>query len=346
MARGADVTQHDDVVPTPSARPGAIGFGTLTPMEITGAYVSFTEVTPDGHDAYNRWHLFDHLPEQYRLPGIAHGQRWAVTSVLAAEPPLDRVHYVTLYLLTEPFEENVQAFWALGRELADAGRFDDHRVSHLNGALRIRDRRTAPANPLDPRAVPFAPHRSVRVVLDGTDAGLDAAVGTWTFDGVDTIAGRTLTVTWSEAFAREPPEEARGRAAFDAVLATIDPFDPTPNRRPGHHTVTPRIIVDDPAAQVAFLRDAFGATGDVPDGRPAEVRFGDSLLLVSDGGGLRDRQPAFLYVYVDDVDAVHERAVAAGAETVEAPLETPYGDRRATVRDPFGNVFQIAAHGR
>jgi uncharacterized glyoxalase superfamily protein PhnB len=316
-------------------------------MEITGAYVSFTEVTPDGHGADNRWHLVDHLPEQYRLPGIAHGQRWAVTTVLTAEPPLDRVDYVTLYLLTEPFEQNVRDFWALGKELADAGRFDDHRVSHLNGALRIRDQRTAPPNPLDARAVPFAPHRSVRVVLDGTDGGdgeggVDGAVGAWAFDGVDTIAGRTLTVTWSEAVAPRPAAVAPGSAAFDAVLRTIDPFEPTPNRRPGHHTVTPRIVVDDPAAQVAFLRDVFGATGDVADGRPAEVCIGDSLVLVSDGGGLRHAQPAFLYVYVDDVDAVHRRAVDAGAETIEAPLETPYGDRRATVRDPFGNLLQIA----
>lgn len=314
-------------------------------MDITGAYVSFTEVAADGHDAYNRWHLYDHLPEQYRLPGIAHGQRWAVTSVAVADPPLDRVDYVTLYLLTEPFDDNVRAFWALGRELAAAGRFDDHRVSHLNGALRIRDRRTAPPNPLDARAVPFAPHRSVRIVLDGTGVAagdVDGAVGTWTFEGVDSIAGRTLTVTWSEAIAPQPADQAGAGAAFDAVLRTIDPFDPTPHRRPGHHTVTPRIIVDDPAAQVAFLRAVFGATGDVADGRPTEVCIGDSLVLVSEGGGIRDAPPAFLYVYVDDVDTVHRRAVDAGAETIEPPLETPYGDRRAMVRDPFGNLFQIA----
>ena len=52
--------------------------------------------------------------------------------------------------------------------------------------------------------------------------------------------------------------------------------------------------------------------------------------------------PAFLYVYVDDAGTTYERAVAAGATTIEAPLDTPYGDRRAMVRDPFGNVFQIA----
>ena len=53
--------------------------------------------------------------------------------------------------------------------------------------------------------------------------------------------------------------------------------------------------------------------------------------------------PAFLYVYVDDAEETSTaRATAAGATTIEAPLDTPYGDRRAMVRDPFGNVFQIA----
>ncbi len=51
---------------------------------------------------------------------------------------------------------------------------------------------------------------------------------------------------------------------------------------------------------------------------------------------------AFLYIYVDDADAVYRRALDAGASSLEEPLETPYGDRRAMVRDPFGNIFQIA----
>ena len=111
--------------------------------------------------------------------------------------------------------------------------------------------------------------------------------------------------------------------------------------RAGHHSVTPRIFVEDPEGLVRFLRDVFGASGEVEPGRPAEIRIGDSLVMVS-GTLERAAMAAFLYVYVDDADAAHARAVAAGAETLEAPLDTPYGDRRAMVRDPFGNVFQIA----
>ena len=113
-------------------------------------------------------------------------------------------------------------------------------------------------------------------------------------------------------------------------------------RRPaGYHTLTTRIVVADLDAQVAFLRATFGATGDVVAGRPAELRIGDSLIMIAEAGA-RDLFPAFLYVYVDDAEETYARATAAGATTIEAPLDTPYGDRRAMVRDPFGNVFQIA----
>jgi PhnB protein len=105
--------------------------------------------------------------------------------------------------------------------------------------------------------------------------------------------------------------------------------------------VTPRMVVDDPVAAVEFLRAVFDATGEAGPNRPAEVRIGDSLVMVSATGD-RAAFPAFLYVYVDDVDTTYRRAVRAGAIVVEAPLDTPYGDRRATVRDSYGNVYQIA----
>jgi predicted enzyme related to lactoylglutathione lyase len=115
----------------------------------------------------------------------------------------------------------------------------------------------------------------------------------------------------------------------------------TEGPRPGYHSVTPRIVVTEVAGQVDFLRLVFDATGEVEPGRPAEIRIGDSLIMVS-AATERALFPAFLYVYVDDADHAYQRALAAGATTLETPLDTPYGDRRAMVRDPFGNVFQIA----
>src|SRR5438105_9225186 len=99
----------------------------------------------------------------------------------------------------------------------------------------------------------------------------------------------------------------------------------------GWHTITPRLVASDPAGLVEFMRRAFGATGELQAARPSEMRIGDSLVMVSgtfDGRGPTD---AFLYLYVDDADATYARAIAAGARSLEAPCDTPYGDRRATL---------------
>jgi uncharacterized glyoxalase superfamily protein PhnB len=105
--------------------------------------------------------------------------------------------------------------------------------------------------------------------------------------------------------------------------------------------VTPRLVVADAAGLVEFLRGVFGAVGELHDDRPAEMRIGDSVVMVSPAGA-REAFPGFLYVYVADADETYRRAIAAGAVTVEAPLDTPYGDRRAMVKDRWGNVWQFA----
>jgi PhnB protein len=118
----------------------------------------------------------------------------------------------------------------------------------------------------------------------------------------------------------------------------MDKFQPA-----GWPTVIPRIVVPDPAALVAFLTHVFDAQGEWREGRPAEMRIGDSIVMVS-GEGAREVIPAFLYVYVRDADATCRRALAAGAISLEKPADMPYGDRRAMVRDPWGNTWQIATH--
>jgi PhnB protein len=109
----------------------------------------------------------------------------------------------------------------------------------------------------------------------------------------------------------------------------------------GWHSVTPRIVVEDAPGLVSFLRSAFGATGELRHDAPSVMAIGDSLVMVS-AAGARDVFPAFLYVYVEDVDATYRRALAAGAESLEAVRDTPYGDRRGMVRDAWGNVWQVA----
>ena len=113
----------------------------------------------------------------------------------------------------------------------------------------------------------------------------------------------------------------------------------------GWHAVTPRLFTTDVAGLVHFLKTAFDAEGDLQADRPTELRIDDAMVMVSDGGGVREPMAAFLYVYVPDADLTYRRAVAAGAETLEAPTDMPYGDRRATVRDQWGNIWQIATYG-
>jgi PhnB protein len=111
----------------------------------------------------------------------------------------------------------------------------------------------------------------------------------------------------------------------------------------GWPALIPRIAVDDPEGLVEFIRDVFGAVGRFHPERPTELRICDSMLIV--GSAIqRKAMPAFLYVYVEDADAVHRRALERGAESLEAPQDMPYGDRRAMVRDPWGNTWQIATH--
>ena len=116
----------------------------------------------------------------------------------------------------------------------------------------------------------------------------------------------------------------------------------SPSDRP---TVIPRIVTGDVDGLLGFARAVFGNQVDRGGDGPVELWFGDSLVLVSDGGGAREAFPAFLYVYVPNTDAAYDRALAAGARSAEPPGPTPWGDRRATVADAFGNLWQIATAG-
>ena len=113
----------------------------------------------------------------------------------------------------------------------------------------------------------------------------------------------------------------------------------------GWHTVTPRILARDPERLVAFLARVFDAKGEYHPAAPAEMRIGDSIVMVSDASA-RHEATAFLYVYVPDADATYARALAAGARSLEPPADMPYGDRRAMVEDAWGNTWQIATRIR
>jgi PhnB protein len=114
-----------------------------------------------------------------------------------------------------------------------------------------------------------------------------------------------------------------------------------PIKPAGWRTVTPRIIVRGADKLVAFVKEVFEATGDYRPEAPAELRLGDSIIMIREAG-MREAMPACLYVYVENADITWQRSVKAGAQSLEAPSNTPYGDRRGMVKDQWGNTWQIA----
>jgi uncharacterized glyoxalase superfamily protein PhnB len=128
--------------------------------------------------------------------------------------------------------------------------------------------------------------------------------------------------------------------------------DLTPSERPknppeGQRSVTPCLVTRSSTRLIAFLAKAFGAeeTARVPnsDGSiaHAEVRIGDSVVMLFDSRHDWPESPAFVRLYVDDADAVFKRALDAGAMKVTEVTHLAFGDRVGRVRDPFGNLWWI-----
>ena len=120
-----------------------------------------------------------------------------------------------------------------------------------------------------------------------------------------------------------------------------DAVPTSPTLRPGYRSLTPRIVAPDAAGLVAFLQQVFGARGEYNASHPTHMHIGDASVLISDVDE-REAMPAFLYAYVADVDACYQRALNAGARSVEAPRLVPYGDYRFMIEDRWGNTWQVA----
>jgi PhnB protein len=116
----------------------------------------------------------------------------------------------------------------------------------------------------------------------------------------------------------------------------------------GYYTVTPFVIVKDSAKFIAFLKEAFDAVELFPpvvseDGSigHAEVRIGNSVVMMFDGKAGWPETIVYLRLYVEDCKAVYEQALRAGASSLTKPTHVPWGDLVARVLDPFGNIWGI-----
>ena len=127
---------------------------------------------------------------------------------------------------------------------------------------------------------------------------------------------------------------------------------------PGHHTVTPQLTIENAASAIDWYKKALGAEEKSravgPDGKimHAELQIGDSRIMLNDamGGGKSAKalggSPISLFVYVQDCDALFNRAVRSGAQVASGPMgqlsDQFWGDRTGSLTDPYGYQWTIA----
>ena len=121
------------------------------------------------------------------------------------------------------------------------------------------------------------------------------------------------------------------------------------NYKPDNYsTVSPYLIVDGASDTIAFLETVFDAIElrrfPNEEGKllHSEVRLGDSVLMIADRGDGWEAVPAHVHIYVPDVDATYQRALAAGATVVQAPEKKDDPDKRGGVKDAGGTTWWIA----
>jgi PhnB protein len=118
----------------------------------------------------------------------------------------------------------------------------------------------------------------------------------------------------------------------------------------GYGAVTPYLIVDGADRLLEFVRDAFAGEDrfrmEYEDGTigHAEVRIGDSVVMLAEANEMWPAMPSVIHLYVTDCDAVYQRALAAGGTSVQEVADQFYGDRSGGVRDPTGNIWWITTH--
>ncbi|HET9179508.1 MAG TPA: VOC family protein [Terriglobia bacterium] len=126
----------------------------------------------------------------------------------------------------------------------------------------------------------------------------------------------------------------------------------------GYHSVTPYLIVKGAAKAIEFYKQAFGAVETLrmpqPDGRigHAELKIGNSTIMLADEFPERNIRgpeslggtPVMMHLYIEDVDTVAQRAVAAGAKEMRPVQNQFYGDRSGMFADPFGHQWNISTH--
>jgi len=225
---------------------------------------------------------------------------------------------------------------AMGEEWPEGGRFSAETLGNVSVVMQLR---LPDVDAFVERAV----EAGATLIAPVSDQFYGDRVGTLVdpFGYVWGVATRKEELSVEEMHRRframQPPEQKKSA-------------DDQPK---GYRTVTPYPVSQDVPGLIEFVKRVFDAeetfrTIGSAGGIHAEVRIGDSMMMMGGGGpGLSwrgDSIPMAFHIYVPDCDATYERALEAGASTIAAPADQVYGERSASVKDPAGNHWYIATH--
>jgi hypothetical protein len=228
--------------------------------KVRAGFFSFTEILNGNHRGYNEWHQLDHMPEQFPIEGIALGQRWVQSprcrdARLVAGPLLDPIHYVTLYLMTEPLRRTLDEFTHVGGELHEHGRWFEDRHSHLSGAFMRLHSLASPRVRVSGESIPARPNKGIFLSIsevvdrDGLDPYLawqeghhrralevPGVAGLWTFGTHPSVSGGRFAIPFdgriSVLYCDDDPVEVTARLAEFGVG----------DRYPGQSPVQPLLV--------------------------------------------------------------------------------------------------------
>jgi PhnB protein len=196
-----------------------------------------------------------------------------------------------------------------------------------NGAIEVSD---------GSEQYPTAP-QAIHLYVDDADATYERALG----------AGATSL--YAPVDQDYGDREGGVKDAFGNIWYIATPKGWTPGPE-GLRSVQPFLHLREADKMIPFLEAAFGAeamgVAKSPEGLVlhATIRIGNATLEVAEAHGVSQPMPCHLHVYVPDTDAVYAQALQAGATSIDAPRNAPYGDRAAGVKDAWGNSWFIATY--
>lgn len=235
------------------------------------------------------------------------------------------------------------------------GRYPDAEGRVMHAALRVGDSLIEMGEPgAEYKARPMALH----IYLDDVDGAYNralAAGATSTLPPTDQAYGDReggvkdrWGFAWYLATHQENVSEEELQLRFAGSGSKTRKQAGVGPRPAGYRTVTPFLHARGARNLITFLENAFGAKVEHVTEMPgrevahAGVRIGNSMIELGEAHGESQPMPAAIHLFVDDVDASYERALKAGATSVEPPADKPYGERGAFVIDPFENQWFIA----